>query len=155
MEFSFYLPPELWDYIFKFFPIKKLIKLNLVSKFFNKIIELNKTFRCKTILFKNRKENSETIKQFRWGCKNGHLEVCKWLESTFNLTTEDIRSKNNYALQLSCWNGHLEVCKWLVSTFNLTTKDARSKNNYALLWACYFGHLEVCKWLEETFGITI
>ena len=55
MEYFLYLPPELWDHIFKFLPIKKMIKLNLISKFFNDIIELNRTFKYKILLFKNEK----------------------------------------------------------------------------------------------------
>ena len=119
MECSFYLPPELWDYIFKFLPIKKMIRLNLVSRFFNEIIELNRNFKCKILLFKNEKENKTPKEQFQWACYKGYLEVCKWLISTFNLTIKDVRSRDNLALRCAYENGHSKVCKWLKETFKI------------------------------------
>ena len=154
MEYSFYLPPELWDYIFKFLSIKKMVKLNLISRFFNEIITNNRIFRNKILLFENKMENESLVTQFQWTCENGHLGVCKWLKEAFNLTAKDIRSLSNYALRAACEKGNLEVCKWLVSTFNLTAEDVRSWDNNALRWTCKEGHLEVCKWLVSTFNLT-
>jgi len=87
-------------------------------------------------------------------CGHGHLEVAKWLHSTFGLTAGDARERNNEALREACWGGHLVVAEWLRSTFGLTTDDARTYHNVALRCACRSGRLEVAKWLRRAFGLT-
>jgi len=85
---------------------------------------------------------------------NGHLEVCRWLTETFQLTVEDARSHITYALKLAARKGHLAVCRLLAETFQLTAEDARAHNNVAFRWAAENGHLTVCRWLTETFQLT-
>ena len=89
----------------------------------------------------------------RWTCANGHLEVARWLQQTFQLTVTDARAGGNCALRGACEHGHLEVARWLQQTFQLTADDAQACDNYALRWACEFGHLEVVRWLQQTFQL--
>ena len=50
----------------------------------------------------------------------------------------DIRSENDYTLQLASRYGHLEMVKHLVSI----GANIRSSNNLAVRWASEYGHLE-------------
>ena len=49
----------------------------------------------------------------RWAARYGHLDVVKWLVSTFNLNADDVRSWNNWALRWAAERGHLDVVKYL------------------------------------------
>ncbi len=82
-------------------------------------------------------------------CKTGNLEEIKKL----NLTLEDIRSQNNYALIGTSFNGHLEVVKYLIYK-GLTLDDIRSQDNLAFRWTSENGHLEVIKFLVNK-GLTL
>jgi len=41
------------------------------------------------------------------------LQIAQWLRKTFNLTVDDIKAHNNYALNRSLRNHHLHVVQWL------------------------------------------
>ena len=56
-------------------------------------------------------------------CYYGHVEIVKWLTSHFNLSPEDARADDNYALRWSCANGHLDVAQWITSHFKLSLDD--------------------------------
>ncbi len=53
---------------------------------------------------------------FRWSCKNGYLDLVKWL---WKISDEkiDIHADNEYAFRWSCKNGYLDVAKWLLELF--------------------------------------
>ena len=76
---------------------------------------------------------------FRWTCRNGQLEVAKWL-----LTQGiDIHADNEVAFRYACYNGHLEVAKWLLTQ----GVHIHADDEGAFRYACYNGYLEVAKWL--------
>ena len=75
--------------------------------------------------------------------------VLQWLTSTFDLTADDARSNNNWAIRGAIGNGHLEVVQWLISTFNLTVDDVQS--NIVIQNAIKNGYLQVIEWLINTF----
>ena len=99
-------------------------------------------------------ESNKYVIYFSRCCEHGHLAVAQWLVERFELTAEDVKSKDNWVLRMSCSCGHLEVAQWLAVHFNLTARDARSYNNHALHMSCSHGHLEVAQWLTKTFGLT-
>ena len=90
----------------------------------------------------------------REACLNGHLEIARWLQCTFQLTTADMHVEIECALRGACSNGHLDVARWLQQTFQLTAHDTRANNNWALRGTCENGHLEVASWLQQTFQLT-
>lgn len=94
------------------------------------------------------------LRNFRDICRDGNLRAAKWFCITFELTTEDARADDNFALHHACVGGHLGVAKWLHVTFGLTADDSRADRNFALRSACEYGYLEVAMWLHETFGLT-
>jgi len=154
MIFLSTFPPEIWDEILNFLSPEDLIKIAQISSYLAEIVSLSRNLRMKIFLFQQGMWEKEHFEQLQWACKDGHLETLRWLHSTFNLTGEDARVGNSYALQMACQYGHLEICQWLHSTFNLTGEDARAGNNSALLWACGNGHLETLRWLHSTFNLT-
>jgi hypothetical protein len=87
-------------------------------------------------------------------CFEGHLAVAQWLATTFRITAEDVRSRENQALWSACRNGHLTVVQWLTNEFKLTAEDVRSKKNRASWSACWHGHLTVVQWLTNEFKLT-
>ncbi len=87
--------------------------------------------------------------KFYYYCYEGNLGEIKKL----NLTLEDIRSLDNYALRGVSYYGHLEVVKFLIDK-GLTLEDIRSQDNEALIWTSSNGHLKVVKYLIDK-GLTL
>lgn len=111
---------------------------------------------------------------FRYSCKNGHIEVAKYLvvtsehECQFDINTHyniysdlsnsqknrkkiDIHANNEAAFTFACQNGHLEVAKWLV---DLSIKyksliNIHIENEDAFITACENRRLDIIKWLIE------
>jgi hypothetical protein len=88
---------------------------------------------------------------FRESCKNGYLEVVKWLydvglqlNSPINIHEDEER-----AFRWSCWCGHLEVSKWLYDlSLQLNSPiNIHVIGEHAFRWSCMNGYLEVAKWL--------
>ena len=91
---------------------------------------------------------------FRSACKNGHLEVAKWLLSI--KTDINILIQNEYAFQFACQEGHLEVAKWLLSV--KPDIDISANEEYAFKFACEKGNVNIAQWLStlnETYYIEI
>lgn len=91
---------------------------------------------------------------FRHAVQGGHLDVLKWLTSTFPFTRDEIDGWWSIVAHAASY-GHLDVLKWLTATFNLTTEDVRAQNDYAFLRATKNGHLDVLKWMAETFDFDV
>ena len=77
---------------------------------------------------------------FQWECRNGHLEVAKWIWSLDGVD----HTKDEWAFRWACMNGHLETAKWI---WSLGGVDYHALDEYAFRYACYYGHLDVAKWL--------
>lgn len=79
---------------------------------------------------------------FQLACRNGHLEVAKWLVSLNQGI--DVHARQNWAFTTSCFNNRLEVCKWLRSLDKGIYKQIPAN---AFVHVCENGHLDVAKWL--------
>lgn len=80
---------------------------------------------------------------FRLSCKNGHLEVAKWLHSV----GADVHACNDYSFIWSCAYGHLEVAQWLYSLG--APVNRYSSCACAFIWSCEDGHIDVAQWLHS------
>jgi len=54
---------------------------------------------------------------------NGRLELFTWLVDTFELTVQDMRSDDNYALRYACSSQHLNILQFLIGRFQLSEDD--------------------------------
>lgn len=116
-------------------------------------------------------------------CKNGDLEIAKWLYSKFKYISKDIMNGIIYTI---CQNGHVDIAKWLCENYTiydavifdifiLTISNGYQTNNkleiLKLLFSfdaipktkdkifgyyercCYNGNLEILKWLNIDYKI--
>lgn len=60
---------------------------------------------------------------FHWAAAHGHLPVMCHLAARYQLTQEDVRSLNNYALRASLGGGHPLAVAYLHEHFHLTYDD--------------------------------
>jgi len=87
-------------------------------------------------------------------CGRGHLAVVKWMASYFDLSLDDARSHDNYALRASCSEGHLAVAEWLVDRFDLSALDAQTCRA-AQRCALAGGHPQIARWLGARFELAV
>jgi hypothetical protein len=85
---------------------------------------------------------------------HGHLPVVQYLCEKFQLTIQDVRSRDNEALRYAAFYGNLPVVKYLCEyrdrdNRQLTIQDVRSEDNEALRYAALNGHLPVVVYLCE------
>lgn len=86
-------------------------------------------------------------------CRSQKLEAAQWFHTTFQVTAEEVRYKNNAIFAYTCEQGDLAFAQWLHATFAITVVDARSRGDAAFRWACFGGHLAVAQWLNVTFQL--
>lgn len=86
---------------------------------------------------------------FENSCKNGHLDVAKWL---YSLGKVDINFESDDVFGLSCSKGYLKVAKWL---YSLGCVDIHANSDYAFKGSCLNRHLAIAKWLYSLGGIDI
>ena len=68
---------------------------------------------------------------FQLSCKNGHLEIAKWLVDLGkqkNFTPINIHAENEYAYKWSYKNDHPEIVKLLVDTVGEGVKIHKTEN---------------------------
>jgi FOG: Ankyrin repeat len=96
---------------------------------------------AKFLVDKGAKIHADNDSALQHACSRGHLEVAKFLVDK----GANIHADNDWALRHACKNGHLEVAKFLVD------KGAKihADNDWALRHACSWGHLEVAKFLVD------
>jgi len=82
---------------------------------------------------------------FCQSCKNGELEIAKWLWEISNKTI-NINKVNDYPFTFACTNGHIEVAKWLWEISNKNI-DIYRRDGYAFCSLCRDGQIEVAKFL--------
>jgi hypothetical protein len=89
-------------------------------------------------------ESEHKLNLFESKCRNGELEMARWLYSTFS-TSEHLCSDYAYIFRDACENGKLEVAQWLLSI--KPDIDICDCDNYAFSLACENGHLEIAQWI--------
>jgi hypothetical protein len=114
---------------------------------------------CETYLLKNEgffsKKNNYGLRLMLAATENGHLPVVRYLCEKFQLTIQDVRSNDNFALRWAAFHGNLPVVQYLCQTYSLTIEDVRTLNNWALRCATNNGHLPVVQYFCENFQLTI
>lgn len=157
---SYILPPEMWDLIFKKLSnIRELEKIKLLSGYFNGIIQNNNILKWKIFLEFHNKTSLSPLEQFMWGCRRADLDFLKWHSKKFNLTVEEIRSKNVKVLREVCKRKHrdklsFKIFKWIMEKYELGFGDVIINNHYdALQYASRYGHSDIVKWLFKKFDI--
>ena len=83
------------------------------------------------------------------------MKVLRFLKDEWELTADDARSKDNYALRWAAKNGHVEILRFLKDVFGLTADDTRDRDNHALILAAENGHVDVLKVLVDEFQINL
>ena len=85
----------------------------------------------------------------RDSCRNGHLDVAKYLVDEKDC---DPACKDNDGwtpLHSACRNGHLDIAKYLVDEKDCNPACKTNKLVTPLYLSCSLGHLNVVKYLEE------
>ena len=94
----------------------------------------------------NKKKLNE---QFVAACRDGHLEIVKYLLTSAELTEHvDIHARNDLGFRNACFDGHLEIVKYLLTSAELKEHaDIHAENDWGFRIACEQGRLEVVKCL--------
>ena len=82
----------------------RIANMEIMQWLFDKSVELDHPF------FDERDE------LFEWRCRNGDLEIVKWIfemNDLYNLEVMDLHIHGDLPFILACENGHLELAKWL------------------------------------------
>jgi hypothetical protein len=135
---------------------------NMPEDYYNMSKDLIKSGNLKElkILYKNGILTREVVEKqnynfaLLYACEYGHLNVCKWLYGTFQITKKEASIYDNLAFQNACENGHLEVCQWLYETFQITKEEIMLNYNYSFCYACCNEHYHIISFLCNTFCIT-
>jgi hypothetical protein len=91
---------------------------------------------------------------FRYAAGNGHLEMVQHLVEQFELTADDARTWDNYALRCAAENGHLEMVQYLVDRFKLTAEDITAHNHAILRTAIKKQNQPLLHFLRTRFNMT-
>lgn len=80
-----------------------------------------------------------------WLCRNGELDILKWLfANSLRYGGINVHKRNDIFFRWACGGGNLEVAKWLYSFGGV---NIHSEEDDAFCMACENSHLHVAKWL--------
>lgn len=83
---------------------------------------------------------------FELGCKNGHLNVVKWLHKNCTFSYKDIGT----IFKLVCNNNHIETAKWLFEHYDCFSAHCDSIfMNSIFMNSCYHGRIKISQWLFD------
>ena len=106
------LPTEIITVIAHFLEPKERTKLREINTFLNKLFSDHRLWQDMS--------NEFIRDKFQTICKIGNLCSAQWLTQYFDLTQEDARSSDNYALRYAQKNGHTHIIEWLKNTFDIS-----------------------------------
>ena len=99
-------------------------------------------------------QNAHGNNPMHFACRQGQLDVCKWLVDVSSNQGSDValaNKQNNTPMHFACRGGHLDVCKWLKEMG--AGDDVTIANAYG--WtpmhsAHWKGHRHIIEWLLES-----
>ncbi len=81
-------------------------------------------------------------------CKNGHLEVVKYLTTSCELKIHIEKQDLNIGFIRACEKGHLEVVRYLLTSTELKENaDIHENDDLGIKIACFYGHLDIIQYL--------
>ena len=107
---------------------------------------------------------------FKWACKEGHLNIVKYLVNLNNNPRCKIFNYNMFntnvcddAVILACTYGQKNVVEYLVNLYKIPQRcnnyynkiNIHKKNESAFKYACSYGYLHIIKFLIKTYMIDI
>ena len=85
-------------------------------------------------------------------CKNGHLEMAKYLQKELDFGGRNIVGTNRLGecLVKVCDNGYLEIAEWLVDTFGIISEDLPMEKSEVVMNLYSQGHAQIAIWINDT-----
>lgn len=80
-------------------------------------------------------------------CDADNLGAIAFLHEQLGLTSEQARSRNNFAVRMSAFHRRINIIQYLLDKLKLGPNDLRSNNNYALRMACDNGDVDMVRLL--------
>eukprot|EP01104_Vermistella_antarctica_P000624 TRINITY_DN10774_c0_g1_i1.p1 TRINITY_DN10774_c0_g1~~TRINITY_DN10774_c0_g1_i1.p1 ORF type:complete len:370 (+),score=57.93 TRINITY_DN10774_c0_g1_i1:208-1317(+) len=87
-------------------------------------------------------------------CTCDHVDVLRYLHTTYDLTADDARRDRNWALEVAARHGSVRAIKYLHTHFGLTADDARANESFPLRIAAQGGHAKTVEYLNTGYGLT-
>lgn len=148
----------LWEEILINLPYPKVIKLRIVSNYFNTLIECSNKIHRNFLFSNNFKyenfENKTGLQIFTRLCCIGYLDLVKWVARRYNITRENILFNDSRTFRNACVGNEFEIAKWLAKTFDLEEEDIRVRGDEALQWIGRInGNLKFLRWIVKRFNI--
>ena len=108
--------------------------------------------------YENIKKGTDDWDVYSYANFRGHIEIVKYLESTYECNTNDVLENDPNPFMKSICSGNLELIKYHLTKPNINDnlkKLTDSNGNDIYLTASKFGKLEVLKFLEKTYDWNI
>lgn len=87
-------------------------------------------------------------------CHN-QIEALKFIHERWSLTTEEIKSRNNYLLyEIMMARVSVDTLKFIHETWGYTKEDLHSRNNFVIQECVFHCRVDVLEFLHETWGLT-
>ena len=94
------------------------------------------------------------INGFYYSCRNGHLEIAKWLTLNYHLNIDDVKYNNYDVIRSVCKNGRLNVLEWLIDHFGLDS--TMLENNPKIIREMnMYKKTDIKEWLFKKLNYTV
>jgi hypothetical protein len=96
-----------------------------------------------------RTANNPIIVEFRRLCQEGSSLALLAYIREHKITSEEVRSGDNFALRMACMRGKISSADLLIQHFKLTKDDFCADENFAFRWACLSNEREAIPFLRK------